>query len=857
VVLTMKITSLQQLLALVALGGSGVGPWHGSRSFIGVKADDEIIDSNVSYVIEPFEEIEETSWFFSDPTIAYISSAASSYLFGNGALQVDILETNESSFEVGWVSERRPHNCQGASQFSIWIKTATTMSMEVSILDDRDCLVSNQLLSEIEQVPCNDPQRLSIMRLFPQQELQESLDWHHLSIGVDQLEGIDLRRIRGWKIQLVNATGPVFLDHLACEGGGSLLGAAFHTTTNSSSIEQVVEDGTWMETFYESEIATNMSRNYLEGGILQMDYVVEQVQTWGGFNDVAHLAPGNAYYNLSQASGLVLDYNVLQAASISERCIFRFVLQDGSHCETDCGSDYHQQERWYSFHSIMDMEGPGRLTLPLEGSTKATSAFWYTGWSGISGNLVFDPAHIKGFTIEVVLDSGLEVGTSLSGSVSFYNMTAVVLPEGWEGSCVGVVEENLYFHEWAGQQFTRIEFLSAQCCEICDQDPECLYALSNGRDCFVASYVDPNYVGLLANEITSTFKSYWMDDADKRGDWCDKCNCQELYWTIDCRGQDLIILPKTINVSWQPRIIDLQENPRLVVIGTGVLEEVGNALEEIRLPQNVKYLAPGSLEMLPKLKNLVFEGDGQGNEHYLINSITSDSGIFGDVCCGLGATVQVNGDSSIIGCDMKIDTPGIDSTYDPFFNYFDATTVQAISESSTFMSEAAESVEKCAEYCTLDNDCNFFTYDHRLPNADHRCLMFENNGTIYEFVCCTADNYADEEGTIPGTISGKTPQTRNREDNARVIYSTTNLELTEANQYSTELTISLGSNPLRGAVWVNPKVISEAARIDVDVWPARVPLYTSNSTGQVYVSLPKAPAAGSNSMTVILQMDIM
>jgi hypothetical protein len=38
----------------------------------------------------------------------------------------------------------------------------------------------------------------------------------------------------------------------------------------------------------------------------------------------------------------------------------------------------------------------------------------------------------------------------------------------------------------------------------------------------VASYVDPNYVGLLADEITSTYKSYWMDDADKRGDWCDK-----------------------------------------------------------------------------------------------------------------------------------------------------------------------------------------------------------------------------------------------------------------------------------------------------------------------------------------------
>jgi hypothetical protein len=76
----------------------------------------------------------------------------------------------------------------------------------------------------------------------------------------------------------------------------------------------------------------------------------------------------------------------------------------------------------------MDMAGPGRLTLPLEGSTERKSNFGYTGWSGISGNLVFDTAHIKGFTIKVVLDSGMELVTSFSRSVSFYNMTDVVIP---------------------------------------------------------------------------------------------------------------------------------------------------------------------------------------------------------------------------------------------------------------------------------------------------------------------------------------------------------------------------------------------------------------------------------------------
>ena len=51
-------------------------------------------------------------------------------------------------------------------------------------------------------------------------------------------------------------------------------------------------------------------------------------------------------------------------------------LIDNSHCEQDCDSNYHAHERWYSFHSILDQQGPGRLVIPLKGSVEPATPFW-------------------------------------------------------------------------------------------------------------------------------------------------------------------------------------------------------------------------------------------------------------------------------------------------------------------------------------------------------------------------------------------------------------------------------------------------------------------------------------------------
>ena len=61
---------------------------------------------------------------------------------------------------------------------------------------------------------------------------------------------------------------------------------------------------------------------------------------------------------------------------------------------------------------------------------------------------------------------------------------------------------------------------------------------------------------------------------------------------------------------------------------------------------------------------------------------------------------------------MEIFVPGIDSVYEPFLKYNDdADLLIQLTPSSGFMDEAAETVEKCAEYLTNNLGANVGTLD--------------------------------------------------------------------------------------------------------------------------------------------------
>ena len=94
---------------------------------------------------------------------------------------------------------------------------------------------------------------------------------------------------------------------------------------------------------------------------------------------------------------------------------------------TNCSAPPGQNlENYYSFHYILDDDWSAagqKLTVELRGSDNSSSPFWRPGWTGILGNNRLDPATIKGFRLELNVDSQGEVGSLVSGSVALGNLT--------------------------------------------------------------------------------------------------------------------------------------------------------------------------------------------------------------------------------------------------------------------------------------------------------------------------------------------------------------------------------------------------------------------------------------------------
>ena len=250
---------------------------------------------------------------------------------------------------------------------------------------------------------------------------------------------------------------------------------------------------------------------------------------------------------------------------------------------------------------------------------------------------------------------------------------------------------------------------------------------------------------------------------------------------------------------------------------------------------------------MTKRERLQDEHDGIIN-----NVITNESTSFRDVCCGRGAHLDLMLPSEgLTFCDMKYDTPGADAVYEYFVQYdvSPAAPLSVIHPSSSFMSEAAESAVKCAEYCTIRDGCHYFSFDARLKESENTCFLLGANVTK-RHVCCHPDDYADVAGTVPGWISGRVPRTRHTVDGARVRTSPQNLVLEPSTGYTTEFVVQLGTMPLRGAVWIEPKLASPTS-VNVSFSPFRVVLYDNVTRATIAISVLNVNSIGMQETIVV------
>lgn len=864
----------------------------------------------ILYVMNPFDSI-GYGWHtevYNNVGNINLTLTEQDVAFGKRALLIDYqVQQNESwggfvSFRsIDDFSTTRHHSCLGATHLSLWYRILQPQSsigrvhLRLILYDDSDCVTACDNEQNLEVYYSFhyilDADAASDRALTGNASAVKGFEWEELRI---ELRGdgnakspfwrtgwsgtvgngvLDLDRIKGWRIELSidsqggigsSSSGALVVDQLSCVGGEELFGAAFHL---SDSFQEAVKDGTWIEEYYESELSRNLSEAVVSNGTMTLKYTIEQVETWGGLVGYTHMAPGVAYYNISQASKLSFSYEVIRGASQVGRVHLRVILMDSSDCDLNCdfpsGPSY---EQYYSFFDILDSDTGGKtgnVGLMLQGSNESTSPLWRTGWAGVVGNNAFDSDTIKGYRVEINMDSQGALGSIVSGVVALRNVTTVMkngtdtgisnnstdILSGW------VLQPGFMFATHLRDGLRWVEFQGNKCCELCEAELDCLYAQSDGRDCYLVSVLDSDDVQLSTAEFDqSMYATYWTNDTSKRGDFCKRCACHESNRTIDCRGKKLLILPKAFSEKrWKPRLLDLRDNPHLVLLGSGALTTLSDSLEELKLPSSIRHIGLEGIKDLPFLSVVTFEEEEQMKQYDLVNNvITNDWTSFGDVCCGIGAHFDLmSPPEGLTFCDMKYDTPGADSVYEYFVTYdvSPGAPLSVIHPSSSFMSEAAESAEKCAEYCTIRDGCHYFSYDARLKESENTCYLLGTNATKRQ-VCCNPDDYADAEGTLPGWTSGRVPRTRHTLDDARVRASPQNLVLEQTTGYMTEFVVQLGAMPLRGAVWIEPKLASPTS-IDLSFSPSRVVLYDNVTRATITVSVLNVNSIGMQEMIVV------
>lgn len=163
-------------------------------------------------------------------------------------------------------------------------------------------------------------------------------------------------------------------------------------------------------------------------GAMQVDYSVQNIESWGGFIKLEHwMADSNSTYDWSLYDSLSIWYNNTVAASEDARVHFRLNLHDVSDASNGNNTyDVGQVEYWYSFNWILDNE-PGwhELKFSLEGiqdtDQSGDGKFHLTGWSGIAGNAKLDLDKIKGFSFEISIN-GSGSGEHVTGQIVFDKM---------------------------------------------------------------------------------------------------------------------------------------------------------------------------------------------------------------------------------------------------------------------------------------------------------------------------------------------------------------------------------------------------------------------------------------------------
>lgn len=819
-------------------------------------------DGGIFYVIEPFEAIRDEWAVHSYNDQGFLDlKRTSDAMFGQRALKVNyqVVQTENWGGFAGFqwnTAPDRVHNCIDATHMSFWYKVLQPQSspgrvhLRLIVSDDSDCpgchdsILSGEVYYTFHNILDESDEVWREIRIPLRGDSDvESPFWRSGWSGTVGNNRLDANRLAGFKIEFSidsqgdmnsSSSGDILLDQLACVGGGKLLGSAFHGL--EGTYQDAIDAGYWEdldENLNPARLDATQSIE-LTGGMFVVN--ASLLNASRGNLVLRHRTTPPSYYNLTGLSQMALQYqNELSNSSN--------IGHVGIGLVTGIEANVSYNE----------------LTDPIV-TDKGKSAYWV-----INNNFsTVDLSTVTELWIEIDLSFTDEAPASAS-VISVGNLVGGIANTSVTDSGNTLFPDHLFYREVDllidiadSKSFQKLEFLANQCCEICDVDPTCLFVVTQYSDCYVASELAPRNVRIPDSAYKQeSIDSYVTTSPAKRGDYCDVCHCVPDHGLIDCQGKGLRLVPMVFSAAFLPKILDLRQNPDLLILDSQALAALSWSLGEIRLPANMAHISPKALVNTMMLLTMTFEvpevlansAMDRVIDTRQSNFILSDEGFFQDVCCRKGRYVPLSS-SKLHFCEMVVDSPGIDSTSEPFMQYVDPKRLATLQPSSPFLAEAAESPEKCAEFCSITEGCLFYSFDSRLMESEHSCYLLSDNGTRTDFVCCNQNDYADEAHTLSGWTSGKPPRTRHELDNARVVISRSKDVLNTANKYSTEVEVSLGSNPIRGAVWIEP-VVSTDTSLTVSISPQRIVLYDNETTSSIQISISNVNALTSGETIVV------
>lgn len=160
-------------------------------------------------------------------------------------------------------------------------------------------------------------------------------------------------------------------------------------------------------------------------GAMKLEYSVHNIEGWGGYSKIFHMAPGAEVYNWSAYDSISFWYYNSVKQSLENRVELRFELYDVSGDIPDTTSNPGDTEFYYSFHKVLDMDpGWNEIKMPLTADPNAWSGemFNRTGWAGVLDNGELDKDAIKGFAFEFSISGGGE-GDVGAGTIIIDNLS--------------------------------------------------------------------------------------------------------------------------------------------------------------------------------------------------------------------------------------------------------------------------------------------------------------------------------------------------------------------------------------------------------------------------------------------------